>query len=564
MKQIILNILAIAFSLTLVSCSDFLSEQSKTEIGRETYLENASEAENVLLGVYSGTNGDPMYGWCLSILFNLGTDMEQVEGSTNENFRIIPTNSFPTTQSEIQQSWATLYNAIYNANNFIETLSVKMESYSEEDKELATIYMAEARALRAWYYFELVRRWNRVVLMDSTKKSNEDPSTYTQSEPQTVYEFIETDLKYAIEILPYAKDDKYRASNEYRISKGAALGLLAKVYASWAGYPIKDESKWEMAALTAGKLIESGKHDLLANFEQLWINTCNGIWDPTESLLEVSFYSPTTTGAASDPVGRIGKWNGVKTSAVAGVRGSCAGNVKVVHPFVVEWRTHVGDLREAISVANYRYNDEDSVPDLWVKGSSDSNETALANDADPSMKQKEKQSYTPGKWDVEKYVSDANYLINNDKSNVNWYFLRYADVLLLYAEALNEWKGAPTSEAYAAVNKVRRRAYGNPSNTSVCDAPESMNQEEFREFIRKERAYELAFEGHRRMDLVRWGIYYETIQKTNMDLASWWSNDAAYFNYAVQRYTVKGKHELLPIPQRDMDLCQQFEQNPNW
>ena len=84
--------------------------------------------------------------------------------------------------------------------------------------------------------------------------------------------------------------------------------------------------------------------------------------------------------------------------------------------------------------------------------------------------------------------------------------------------------------------------------------------------MRKERAYELAFEGHRRTDLVRWGIYYETIQKTDNELrALWnWSENNTSYNYVVAKYTVKDKSELLPIPQREKDLCKQFKQNPGW
>lgn len=557
MKKIILLAAAL---LSMVSCSDFLKEESRTELSKEQYMNNASEAENVLLGVYSSASSNSMYGYNLSILFSLGTDMEQVEGSSTERFRIIPTNAYPTTQLEVQQAWAALYAGIYSANDFIEGISVKMKNYTDEDKDLATIYIAEARAVRAWYYFELVRRWNRIVLMTDTAQSELEPTQFKIADPVEVYKFIEEDLKYASDILPWATADIYRNDNSYRFSKGAALGLLSKVYATWAGYPLYDESKWQLAAEAAGVVINSGRHDLLHDFEQLWKNTCNGIWDPTESLIEVSFYAPAVTGS-SDPVGRIGKWNGVRTTAVAGVRGSCAGNVKVVYPFVDEWRSHTGDLREPLSVANYRYYDNDDIPDLWVRGSNDSEETALANDADPTKKQKEKQNYTPAKWDVEKYVDGANYLLNNDNSNVNWYFLRYADVLLLYAEALNEWKGGPTAEAYAAVNKVRRRGYGNPADGSA-DLAEGMSQEEFRQAVRKERGYELAFEGHRRLDLVRWGIYYETIQDTYEALASWWQSDGS-FNYTVRRYTVKGQHEFMPIPQRDVDLCK-FEQNPNW
>ena len=140
---------------------------------------------------------------------------------------------------------------------------------------------------------------------------------------------------------------------------------------------------------------------------------------------------------------------------------------------------------------------------------------------------------------------------------VIWYVLRYADVLLLYAEALNEWKGGPTTDAYAAINKVRKRGYGNKGNYSL---PEGMDQATFRKAVHKERAYELAFEGHRRLDLIRWGIYYETIQETYNELKNWWSSAS----YVVYDYTKKGQHELMPIPQREMDLCTQFNQNPGW
>lgn len=87
-----------------------------------------------------------------------------------------------------------------------------------------------------------------------------------------------------------------------------------------------------------------------------------------------------------------------------------------------------------------------------------------------------------------------------------------------------------------------------------------MDYTQFRDAIRKERAYELAFEGHRRTDLVRWGIYYETVQETANKLSNWYGE--AY--YPVARFTQKNHHELLPIPQRDMDLCPKFVQNPGW
>ena len=125
------------------SCS--LEEETRTEVEKKNYMNNAEEAKDVLLGVYRTNTLDAMYGYYLSILFNLGTDISQVEGSGNENFRIIPTNSFPTTQSEVQQTWAALYTGIYRANDFLERISNKIGSYTTTDKKLATLYIAEAR-----------------------------------------------------------------------------------------------------------------------------------------------------------------------------------------------------------------------------------------------------------------------------------------------------------------------------------------------------------------------------------------------------------------------------------
>lgn len=559
-KFIYFSLIAALCVLPFSSCSDMLDEESRTEIDKEKYMLNAAEAEVVLLGVYRNMVTDAMYGYHLSILFDMGTDVSQVEGSNNNGFRAVPTNSFTTSAAEIQNTWSMLYNSVYNANDFIETLESKIGSYTEADKQVATLYLAEAKGLRALYYFELVRRYGNIALMTNTAMSKQHPSTFVQADPARVYEFIEQDLRYAAETLPYAQDDVLRKSNAFRLSKGSALGLLAKVYATWAGYPVLDASKWELAAKTAEELMASNKHALLSDYEQLWKNSGAGVWNASESLMEVSFYAPTTTGAAEDPCGRIGKWNGVKTSAIAGERGSNAGNVKVVHSFVLEWRAEPQDLRCNLSVANYQYNPGKV---LWASSKSDTPEVAEANDADPTKRQKEKQSYTPAKWDTEKYVPQSNKLINNDKSNVNWYLLRYADVLLIYAEAMNEWKGAPTPEAYEAINQVRRRGYGMPVATpsAVADLPAGLSVSAFRDAVRKERAYELAFEGHRRLDLIRWGIYRSTIDATAKKLAQWWTADGEV-NYVVKKYT-EDKHILFPIPQRDMDLTN-FTQNKGW
>lgn len=550
----------LACAMAASSCS--LDETDYTEIEQGNYMRNASEAQNVLLGLYRNNVSDAMYGYHLSLFFTLPSDIARVEGTTTDNYRYIPCNAYTSSASEVQNTWGALYSAIYDCNDFVERLSTNVDSYTEKDRQLAAIYMAEARTLRAMYYFELVRWFGNVPLMETTAQSYMHPSTQKQADPVEVYKFIEKDLKYAVGVLPYAVDDSYRSSNDFRISKGAALGLLAKVYATWAGYPVQDESKWELAAQTAGTLVNSNRHDLLTDFEQLWKNAGAGTWDPTESLIEVSFYAPTVTGTqANDPMGRIGKWNGVTADeSVKGGRNSACW--RVLPTFVQNWENRDQDLRFDISVADHKYAVSNGVPGVKLPLSTAGDmDEAMSPTGNINVKKAYVIGMSPGKWDTEKYVPASNSIKDSNKSNINWYILRYADVLLIYAEALNELNQNPTTEAYAAINKVRRRAYGVPAGNPTTDLS-GLSYEDFKEAVRTERAYELAFEGHRRQDLVRWGIYYETVKRVAVDLNMWGDGFAIY--YLPSQYTRKNKNELLPIPLREMDLCPQYKQNPGW
>ncbi len=574
MKNIKYIITIILFGSLALSCS--LEEKSYTEIDMDEYIKNAAEANNVLMGIYGDLCDEGMYRYNLGMLLDIPTDLAKGEGSTTNAFRIVPANAYTSVQSDIELTWEALYKAVYDANSFIRLLALNVENFDDDDKALATVYMGEARALRALCYFELVRWFGNITLTTDPMYAYKNTlSEMEQDDPVKVYEQIEKDLLYAAEVLPYATDDNLRTSNDFRFSKGAALGLLAKVYATWAGYPVQDESKWEKAAETAKILIDSGKHALLtegvdgdSGYEQLWWNTCNGVWDPTESLIEISFYSPTST-ASGARLGRIGKWNGVLASNIKGIRNIAY--YRVLPSFIKKWPNLTSDLRAQLSVANYRYLDETRTKyDLQSSANNkiafDPNQfaTAFTEGADSKLRDRYSKNLTPAKWDTEKYVKDANYMVDQNLSNVNWYVLRYADVLLLYAEALNEINNGPNATAYAAINMVRRRGFGVPINvtSNTADLASGMSYEEFRQAVRDERAYELAFEGHRRQDLIRWGIYYETVMQTAQDMENYL--DGASAIYTAARYTQKGKHELLPIPQREMQLMPKYKQNPGW
>lgn len=559
---------AACLALSSISCS--LEENVYTQVN-EAYITDAEMAQSLLWGVYRGLSVDGIYRLNLSMVFALPTDEAKIEGSSLVDIRTEGSNAYGTSSSYVQGTWSALYAAIYNANYFLEMMERKAPSFPREDQALCDIYVAEARAIRGLLYFELVRWFGHVPLITSTEQSNWDPARFKQADPVAVYDFIEKDLLYAVSHLPYAGEDKARKNNSFRISKGGALGLLTKVYATWAGYPIGDSSKWEAAAQTAEELISSKQHGLLPDFDQLWKNAGTNVWDPSESLIEISYYSPLSTNKSS---GRVGNFNGVRAQS-GGLRGGRHGHnafFRICPTFLTDWKDPKNDKRWALSYADYQYtaNGKQNMVLKTVDGVPNSNVTFLMawEGTHPNWNSSWRTLYGahlfPRKWDTEVYVPEANNLADNNYTNINWYLLRYADVLLLYAEALNEVNQGPTPEAYEAINQIRRRGYGLDVATAAgaSDLENGLSYESFRQALRNERSWELAFEGHRRQDLIRWGIYYDTVSETYQHLTTW--DDSGPDYYLAGIYTQKGKHELLPIPQREMDLCPQFKQNPGW
>ena len=550
---------------TGVSCS--LEEQSYTDVDRLSFIKDAPSAERVLLGVYQQMGTDGIYRRNLSLVLALPTDEAKVEGASLVGVREQGSNAYTNSDSYVQDTWAALYSGIYKANAFLETMTSSMNSVPPTDRPLYECYLAEARVLRALYYFELVRWFGHVPLVTKTQESYLVPGEMKQADAEDVYEFIASELEAAAAVLPWAVDDVLRKDNAFRISKGSALGLLTRVYATWAGYPLQDEAKWDRAVEAAAKVIVSGKHSLLEDYEQLWKNSANNVWAPEESLLEVSFYAPGSNGGSS---GRIGKWNGV-IAQQGSIKGSYNLAMYRVHPtFPESWKDRAQDRRRTISFADYRYlpSGREGIASATIGGEKTQITLEMAIDKGtpqwrPEWRAGFNQLITPAKWDIEKYVRDDNQLADRDYSNENWYVMRYADLLLLYAEALNEADGGPSSEAYDAINQVRRRGFGlsisEPS--PLADLPAGLTQEEFRQAVRDERSYELAFEGQRRCDLVRWGIYVPTIRSVYKSLMKW--HEAAPDYFIGAQYTQEGKNELLPIPLREVDLCG-YEQNLNW
>ena len=634
MKKYILVFIA---ALTLLPSCD-LNEKFYTYLDADTYITDANSARKVLYGVYRELSANNLYGQRLSIVYDMPTDISKVDGTSLTNNRDFCCNAHMATSAWVQDSWQALYGAIYSANDFIERATLACADMDDRNKEVTQVYIAEARVIRALMYFELVRNWMNITLIKTTEQAKAHASTFKQNDPVEVYEFIEKELQESAEILPWSTSDTVRPSTDFMFSKASALGLLARVYVTWAGYPLNDTSKWSDAKDACAAIINSGQHDLLEDYEELWDNACNSKWNPKESLMEVSFYSPSiSSSAASNCSGMIGKWNGVhvvtNTSPLVRVDARC----RAVATFAAYWPDAENDKRFYLSVADFYYEGTDQLGvnedkskyyvDSGVANMKKVYQTrggsapiTIFTARNPLAVTRQKDPFREGlyvaKWDLTKYVDPAKHISDGNYSNANWYILRYSDVLLMYAEAINELEG-PTKEAYDAINKVRRRGYGLytatipspddelpeadmeggldnentegdapatgdgetgdetvpgegeqeedevPEIVTDADLPAGMDQAQFRKAIRDERAYELCFEGQRKHDLIRWGIYAETVIQTGEALVTW-NQECPYDHYLGSKYTVKGKHELQPIPQRELDLMPFYDQNPNW
>ena len=548
--------------LLLPSCK--MEETYYNYLDGTEYIQDAASARNVLLGVYRNMSTNDLYGYYLSIIFDLPTDISKVDEVSVVNGRDICWNAHTTDNARVLGAWSAAYNVIYNANDFMEKVEAVKEQMSKKDRETVEVYIAEARAIRALMYFELVRLFGGVTIMTKTAQSYQHPSTFVRNDPEEIYSFIETELEECAEILPWAQDDAIRDDNSFMFSKAGALGLLARVYATHAGYPQRKTEKWDLCEACCRRIMEAGYNTLLPDYEELWKNCCNGIWNPAEALIQICFYSPSISSISSqNNSGYIGKWNGVhvKTNTSRLVRVDA--RQRAVSVFMARWKDMDKDKRWGLSAADYSYDGHTIVP-MCSSKSGEYIPFSQAMNGTTSQRDNFKKGLYIAKYDLTKYVNEDRMIADGNYSNANWYVLRYSDVLLLFAEALNELNGGPTEEAYEAVNTVRRRGFGLPVDepSELADLEPGLDYNQFLHALQDERAYELCFEGNRKQDLIRWGIYYEKIQSTIYELENF--REGFGLQSTLYDRTVKGKHELQPIPQREKDLMTQYTQNPNW
>lgn len=527
MKKFIAILAASIAAFSFVSCDDLLNIPNENGLSTSMFWKTQDDMNAGLYAVYGmfyrqGT-------WTRNIytqLNGMADDGVSYAGWTELN----EWTKFKYTNYDFGESpvkiWSEHYTAINRANQFLDHIDDPAVVFDSE--ETRKDMKAQALWLRSFYYFYLTALWDNEPLVLKTSSASDQPAN---SNPDEIFTQLENDLIAAIKDLPL-KRTKERA----RPTKGSAYGLLAKVYAQ--------HHKWEEAAECLEWILE-GEGKGVYSLEPKWENNfscktennceslyeiqfslCNYVgFDQTDNYLDANAQLATQIEVNQSPKNE--GWNNVEANR-----------------WIVEYfkREKTVDGK----------NDPRLYYTCWYKEAD-----ADFPDKDPLvMYNKTWAEYKYSAADdkrvfIKKYSTDVYPLYYwNDN---NFRSIRLADMMLLYAEVLNEINKAPDAKAISYVNKVRTRVNLPELAQSkyYTDAKILSDYKEFKEHIKIERALELAFECVRWIDLKRWGFDNET-------LAGIRSRDVDFDAFILD------KHERLPIPQSEVDNNPNLNQNPNF
>lgn len=485
MKKITYIVLLLLAATT--SCSDFLEEVPSSLMVDSNFYKTEADADAAVAAVYDGLNDQwNIYFRGVYMLAELPTDNAECgQGVGNSNIFALDLYTYGPVNDRIYTLYTSLYKTIANANVAID----KIPNISFADAKKNRL-IAEARFVRGLLYFNLVRLFGDVplVLNQVTSLNN---INIPKTESAKVYEQIISDFEYAEQNL----DATNSSANLGRATKGAATGLLAKVYLTQKNYTkARDKAK---------QVLDDAQYGLVDSYFDLFT--------PTNRFNKEFIFSVQNKGNTGTANGfALALFLPRATIPLAG-GGMVAGNSADVptEEFYNSFKT--GDLRR--------------------------NRTFFTEyDAGGG-----KVTFRPHWY---KFF-DPSVIANLGEGTLNYPVLRYSDLLITYAEALNELNG-PSAEAFEAINKVRRRAYGKAIGQADATIDlTGLSKTALQDAILEERRWEFGFENHRWFDLVRTGKLVSTL--------------TAKGNKVIKEY-----HNLFPLPQREIDVNTNLKQNPGY
>lgn len=533
MKKILsITTLAVGGVLALASCSDFLDQRSESEMDESIY--NSTYFTSLRVNqIYGGLMQDRTYAQDLAIVWNMNSDIELVDGLGNNAYNTSSERgnmnyNFDPGWARLSQVWEDMYGVIEDANDVIGKVRTS-PLYEEGSAERETMgrYLGEALTLRAMLYFDLVRYFGDIPLKLDASLPDLSNAYLEKTDRDDIMDTLMVDLEEAIELLPWA--DEVTGYTTEHATKGYAHALLAQIAMTRAGWAIREQSKdgYETAPKSSNEyptqrpgeterkallekalkhltaVITSGRHSLNPSFENEWYLINQLTLDQTyhENIFEIPM-GLNTHGELGYTVGA--RLNGVTSKWGYG---NATGKMKLTAPLF------------------YSYRDNDTRRDITC--------SPMETKADKEDETKTKEYMLKnapfgiyvGKWDFRKmnetWLQQNLVATAKHTTGINPVKMRYSNVLLFYAECMNELAGGPDGTyagsagltARQALALVHERAYDadHKAEAQAYVASLSSDKDEFFKAIVQENAWEFAGEGFRKWDLIRWNLLVDKI-----------------------------------------------------
>jgi hypothetical protein len=485
-------LLTLLILLLFAGCETFLEINPQGELTQEAFPTTRADALLAVNATYTTLRGWYYHSGGYPILDIMSDDAYKGSNPNDQLPTVGPYDNFThtSTQDGLDRWWNALYEGVKRTNVVIEKVpAIQM------DESLKNKYLAEASFIRGLLYFDLVRAWGGVPLVTTTTP----PLKLARSTKEQIFELIVEDLIFAIQYL----DEKSAIAPEEqgRATKGAAKSLLAKVYLF--------QHDFVNAEKYALEVISSNEYDLEPVFADA--NGKNGEHG-IESVFEIG--AMEVEGAGGDQYANTQGVRGTPNRGWGFNRPSLdlQNSFEASDPRLDATVIYLGEVLDGVKILG-----DGTTPDVTRDSKGNIIEIECYN----------QKVWIPGTTTI-------------TQMGHNRRLIRYADVLLIAAEALNENDKPDQSLIY--LNQVRERA--REGNSSILPDITETNKDALRDLIINERRHELALEGHRFWDLVRTGKASEILGPSGF---------------------IEGEHELLPIPQTEIDMSQgTLIQNPNW
>lgn len=514
MKKNSLNILLLVAlaGIFTASCKKYLATDSPSTITQDALFSSVSNVNSAVIGIYAMLIGDNGYGSRIATLFPQSADDMKTSGDYNPaDRRGISTYGASPDNTDLPNPFLQLFKGIERANICIKYIPLSSLYTNGTDDQKATLQKlyGEALTLRAQFFYEAIRNWGD---MPAQFEPSADAATFylERVSSDTLYDRLLDDLKLAATLVPWRTQSP---DQNLRITKGAVKGLRARIALARGGYSLRgdthknerraDYKKYYQIAYDECKEIiaHPEQHTLNPVYENIFktLHTATRLDDAHELMFEVGAY-----GGNASTDSKLGYYNGLRHNASSKFGGG-GGGINILPTYFYEFDS-IGDCRRDVTINVFEI---------------DTASKKLMNTATTMTDGKFRRSWTS---------------ITGTSQNlaINWPILRFADVLLMYAEADNELNNGPSADAITAYERVRKRGFvGFESRMGTTPT----DKDGFFKAIVQERLLEFGGEGIRKYDLIRWNLLGTKIDETRQKLRDFMNGAGKYANLPLYVYT---------------------------